>query len=144
LRQQECHPSDHVPGFKLNRILNTIDGNRKYVSTHGDMLNGEDKRYNYSLYERSVKKGNTVSYKLKGRKGYQIFVVVPFTGKQSGLSAFITSEKNNRVNFSCAADGTLTVSYKLRSDQEFAIAINNKGKSNQSFVLINYNSRNND
>jgi hypothetical protein len=144
LREQECRPSDNVHKFKLNRILNRIDGSRKYVSTHGDMLNGEDKRYNYSLYERSVKKGNTVSYKMKGRKGKQIFVIVPFAGKSSGLLASISFEKNSHLPFSISADGTLTVSCKIRPDEEFLISITNKGKQNQSFVLINYNSRNDD
>ena len=57
VRPEECKPSDRVKGFKLNRILFKAEGSRKYVSTHGDMINGEDARFDYSLYERTLGKG---------------------------------------------------------------------------------------
>ena len=84
----ECLPVDRVAGFKLNRILSKVEGNRKFVYTHGDMLNGEDERYNYSLYERSVKAGQKVSYRLKlntgkpFREGYKYEVTIHVFGHQ--------------------------------------------------------------
>lgn len=143
----ECLPVDRVAGFKLNRILSKVEGNRKFVYTHGDMLNGEDERYNYSLYERSVKAGQKVSYRLKGREGTQIFVLVPFHGEQSGLGGEIQLEQETPVSFQ-EEDGSYRdvlsarlVSSKLTREKEIVLTVRNGSSENQSFVLINYNSR---
>lgn len=143
----ECLPADRVAGFKLNRILSKAEGNRKFVYTHGDMLNGEDERYNYSLYERSVKAGQKVSYRLKGREGTQIFVLVPFHGEQSGLSGEIQLEEEAPVAFQVeegAERDVLSarfVSSVLTREKEIVLTVRNGSRENQSFVLINYNSR---
>jgi len=143
----ECLPIDKVPGFKLNRILSKAEGNRKFVYTHGDMLNGEDERYNYSLYERSVKAGQNVSYRLKGREGTQIFVLVPFHGEQSGLSGEIQLEEEAPVAFQVEEGAEWDVlsvrfvSSVLTREKEIVLTVRNGSSENQSFVLINYNSR---
>ena len=143
----ECLPVDRVAGFKLNRILSKVEGNRKFVYTHGDMLNGEDERYNYSLYERSVKAGQNVSYRLKGREGTQIFVLIPFHGEQSGLSGEIQLEQEDPVVFQLENEtdrdvmSARIVSSELTREKEIVLTIRNGSSENQSFVLINYNSR---
>ena len=143
----ECLPVDRVAGFKLNRILSKVEGSRKFVYTHGDMLNGEDERYNYSLYERSVKAGQNVSYRLKGREGTQIFVLIPFHGEQSGLSGEIQLEQEDPVVFQLENEtdrdvmSARIVSSELTREKEVVLTIRNGSSENQSFVLINYNSR---
>ena len=143
----ECLPVDRVAGFKLNRILSKAEGNRKFVYTHGDMLNGEDERYNYSLYERSVKAGQKVNYRLKGREGTQIFVLIPFHGEQSGLSGEIQLEQEAPVVFQLENEtdrdvmSARIVSSELTREKEIVLTVRNGRSENQSFVLINYNSR---
>ena len=44
LQSSECPPSERIGRFKLNRILSRADAGRKYVSAHGNMLNGEEAR----------------------------------------------------------------------------------------------------
>lgn len=143
LQEGECRPADNVPGFKLNRLLSKVDADRKYVSTHGDMLNGEDERYNYSLYERAVKSGAEVIYTLQGREGEQVFVIVPFVGEKSGLSASLEIEGYEPAAFS-ETDGTLRAecrSVRLTRDQKVRIVVKNGSDSDRSFVLINHNTR---
>lgn len=142
----ECLPVDKVPGFKLNRILSKAEGNRKYVYTHGDMLNGEDERYNYSLYERSVKAGLEVTYKLKGREGGQTFVLIPYGGKGANLSGCIMLDDGMKIGFSPEIqDGGILVAYCessiLTRDKVFSVTIKNGSSQNQSFVIINHNTR---
>lgn len=144
LKAQECKPAEISKRFKLNRILSTVDNSRKYVATHGDMLNGEDERYNYSLYERSVKAKATVSYTLKGREGRQTFVIVPYVDKNSGLTATIQFANGKSAKFQAQADGTLVYAGNdastVRSDV-ITITVKNASSSNQAFVLLNHNSR---
>lgn len=145
LKKQECRPTEVGKRFKLNRILSTVDNGRKYVSTHGDMLNGEDERYNYSLYERSVKAKTTVEYTIKGREGKQTFVIVPYLESGSGLCATITLGNGQKENFSTDKDGLLLYSSNMSSlkrEDIIKITVTNKSASNQSFVLLNHNSRN--
>lgn len=145
-QKTECLPADKVPGFKLNRILSKAEGSRKYVYTHGDMLNGEDERYNYSLYERSVKAGQEVTYKLRGREGAQTFVIVPYRGNLANLSAYITLDGGQIINlvWDGQDDGVLVAHCKsslLTRDKVFAITVKNGSTENQSFVIINHNTR---
>lgn len=145
LKKQECRPSEIEKRFKLNRILSTVDNSRKYVATHGDMLNGEDERYDYSLYERSVKAKATVEYTLKGREGKQTFIIIPYMGKGSGLNATISFANGSKANFTTDKDGSLFYTgntTSLKREDIIKIAITNNSATNQSFVLLNHNSRN--
>ena len=137
----ECHPYDQVPGFKLNRLLTLVAGDRKYVSVHGDMLNGEDKRFHYSLYERSVHAGKTVCYELRGRVGCQWFVIVPFSMDSSALSATVTLPGQAPQPFTDAGNGVKAVyleSPELTREQIVTITVSG-GAVDQAFVLLNHN-----
>lgn len=146
LQEQECQPSDKVPGFKLNRILSQVEGSRKYVTTHGDMVNGADKRFDYSLYERKLKAGKTVEYKLHGREGMQTFVIVPFNpSAQFNVTILTENGKEVKVVKSPKSDdGTVMVTWSQETptvNQKFVVRVTNKTNSNQAFVIINHNSR---
>lgn len=140
--RKECKASEKVPGFKLNRILSKVNGNRKYVSTHGDMVNGEDFRYDYSLYERAIKGKTEVKYQLKGREGKQVFVIVPFN---ASAKINVTIECNGKsVSGKRNPDGSVIVSWCKdvpSRTQTFILSIRNNDSSSQSFVIINHNTR---
>lgn len=139
---KECKASEKVPGFKLNRILSKVNGGSKYVSTHGDMVNGEDTRYDYSLYERALKAKTEIKYQLKGREGKQTFVIVPFN---TSAKFDVAIECNGRIiSGTPNPDGTIVVSWGEgvpTKAQEFSLHIKNKTGSSQSFVIINHNTR---
>lgn len=140
LQKSECRPSDNVPGFKLNRILVNAERNRKHVSTHGDMLNGEDSRFHYSLYERSLKKGGKATYTLRGRSGVQTFILVPFLPQKGCLTATI----NGKVYKQDQSDGTMICpvsSNMIKSDEKVTITVENKSGGPLAFAIINHNSR---
>lgn len=140
LQSSECPPSERIGRFKLNRILSRADAGRKYVSAHGNMLNGEDARYNYSLYERSVRGNSEVTYRFKGREGIQTFVLVPFESGNA-LSAVLEAEGMESVPF--VTDGDLLVaefsSGELSRDRVLSITVTNSSAAGLSFVLLNHN-----
>lgn len=141
LKSQECKPTDNVPSFKLNRILNKAESGRRYVSQRGDFLNGEDPRYCYSLFERSVKADSMVTYTLKGRVGAQTFVIIPFD-----------ADANLSVEFSSPdvffAEVKKTVGMSVfrsdagqKADSHITINVKNLDNTNHSFAIINHNAR---
>lgn len=139
----ECAPYDHIPYFRLNRLLNQIAIERKPTYVHGDMLNGEKENYDFSLYERSVHAGASVSYTVRGREGKQCFAIVPYDKDGGDLSVTI------------AVPGTVPVSPQLSERgiwivflDDSAIELNTPltisvkgGKKDQSFVILNHNTR---
>lgn len=144
LRDEECPFSDkQLKSFKFNSILNTVDRRRKPVTTHGDGLNGEDIRYNYSLYERSVRAGKTVSYELKGRVGAQTFVIVPFNGEAATITANVEIDGKTIEFKESNIPGVLTANYEgsLIKTDRFTIQVKNGSKVGQAFVIINHNTR---
>lgn len=144
LLEGECRRSENVNCFMLNSILTRVNANRKFVTTHDYGLNGEDKRYRYSLYERSIKSCNSVTYQLSGREGNQTFVIVPFDKKGCGISAYLDI-LGEHIDF--VEDKTLGIlvanfiSDKLQYNNFIKLNVMNNSKIGQSFILINYNSR---
>lgn len=141
-QEGECPPYDDVPYFGLNRLLSHIAVERKQLHVHGDFLNGENESYAYSLYERSVKSGATVSYTVKGREGRQWFVIIPYDKVNNGLSASIRVKGESPVPFTKSENGILTVYLdNPRLDILVPLTITVQGTRDQSFVLLNHNTR---
>lgn len=140
-REGECKPGE-ATRFELNAMLSAIGRERKYVTTHGDMLNGEDPRYDYSLYEHAVYAGQTVTYTLKGREGRQWFVIVPY--QENGIKeASLQVDGEAPRLFQSGENGTLVLylnTPKLQRNQTLTLKVSG-GASNQSFVILNHNSR---
>lgn len=129
--------------FKLNPILNRCSGYDQKV-VRGDFLNGNSPNYNYSLIERSVKKGCSVSYEMSYREGKQIFVVMPYEKNKGSLQvkAFLNG-RTTGMSFS-DKDGNLILSINedIKLSDTIRLVISNFSDSNMPFVIINYNSRN--
>lgn len=138
LKDTECKPSEKTPGFKLNRILISVARGRKYVSTKGEMLNGEDERYHYSLYERSLKKKSEATYRLRNRSGKQTFVIVPFNKQKGNLTVMVNGKKPSSTKET--EDGTLICNF-VANGSEISLTVKNHSINPMSFVIINYNSR---
>lgn len=142
-RNGECTTSDAVATFGINSLGFRIS---KYhggvVNAGGRFNNGQDARYNYSFIEITVKRGCSVSYDITGREGQQLFAVVPYHQD----TAFEVSAKKGDANFGTTerrADGVqfLTLSERVNRSDTFRLTIQNNSDQNQSFVIINHNSR---
>ena len=68
--------------FKLNQVVAYVYKSQNIqLESKSNMLNGNEVGINYSLIEKSVKKGGKVTYQLVGRNGKQDFVIVPYNDK---------------------------------------------------------------
>lgn len=137
----ECRVTDRVPGFRLNAVMTNAENAQRYQTTTGNHLNGADTRFNYSLYEKTLKAGKTVSYTLNGRQGDQTFLLIPYKTDKVGLQAEGRSGSENfkavRLN-----DGTIKLTGKVAKGNPVRLTVSNTGNENLSYVVINYNARN--
>lgn len=142
LQEGECRPSVKIPRFGLNKMLTQIGSERKYVAERGDMLNGADERYNFSLFERSIHAGQSARYALQGREGRQWFVIVPMSAKDA-LSATLQLSGQEPLPFERQGDGILVLwldSPGLSREQTLTLTVSG-GRSDQAFVILNHNTR---
>ena len=130
--------------FKLNNILTTCSGYDKCMAS-GDFLNGNDPNFKYSLIERGIKKGCTVKYEMKCRKGKQTFVVMPYDAQKADqveLEAFVNGKS---VGKGQAKDGNIIIDINRNIDEADTIRLEiaNKSDVNMPVVIINHNTRTN-
>lgn len=126
--------------FRINTIMYNAERSRQQVSTQGNFLSGEDERYNYSLYEKALKAGKSVTFHLKKRMGRQTFVIVPFKDKAAKMSASVSIGGKTEMG----TDGTIVITCdgkSLTNGSVIDVTITNGSNADQSFVLLNHNTR---
>lgn len=138
-RSVECRASDRVPGFRLNSILTNAENNERYQTTTGNHLNGADMRYNYSLFEKTLKYGKTASFELPQRWGEQVIIIVPFN-PQAKISA-VASSGDQEFAVTQSGNGILKLTGSVVRGQALNLRVTNDSDENISYVIINYNSR---
>lgn len=136
-KDTEFSPSNKTQSFKLNRAMNAATSKRKIIIAKGEMLSGEDSRFNYSLIERFLKKNNSASYTLRKREGRQIFVFVPLSKKKGSLTV---SVKGKSPSIRESSDGIVTCSFDNK-EEDVVLTVTNRSGDKMPFVIINHNSR---
>lgn len=140
----ECRLTDRtVNWFRLNNILNTIEITRVgNDDIKGDFLNGENPNFRYSLLEKSVKNGSSVKYRIRGRSGKQVFVLMPFNPSDSGNISMSLYKGDSQISAGeMDSKGNLFMEYtgSLTPDEELVLVISNHGVKNIAMVLFNHN-----
>ena len=128
--------------FKLNTILNDCSGyNKKMV--RGDFLNGNDPNYDYSLTERGIKKGCTVSYEMKYREGRQTFVVMTYKKMdwKIEVKAFLNDKPVGETYTDDEGNIHLSINANVKLSDKLRLVITNHSDENMSVVIINHNTR---
>jgi hypothetical protein len=128
--------------FKLNKIHNELSGHDKKMLL-GEMLNGNDTRYNYSMTERGIKAGRTVSYELTHRVGRQTFVVMPYRKGCTDLEVKMFRNGHDIGHPTRDADGNIIVNIteNIQDEDMLRLDITNQGTKNMPVVIINHNTR---
>ncbi|MBO4906952.1 MAG: hypothetical protein J5486_07970 [Bacteroidaceae bacterium] len=142
-RKGECTINDDVQTLGINDIGDRILKYRGGVTnTGGRFRNGQDKRYNYSFIEVTARKGASVKYEITGREGAQYFAVVPFSS-QTAYTPSLTLNGKPLGTLSKAANGVsyIKVDRAVQLKDKMYLKIENKSGANASFVILNYNSR---
>lgn len=134
-----CGLRDRVKRTGINDIALQAEHKRGTVARSADLFcNGNDPKYNYSLYEVKVKAGQTVESRLSHRKGQQYFLIMPYS---SGLNVEITC-RDSKVPCTRHKDGSMsfTIRKPLQESETIGIRIINRTDGHLSAVIINHNS----
>lgn len=136
----ECSTKDIVDTFGLNDLgFSILKRHGGVTNAGGRFRDGRDPRYKYSLIEITVKKDASVNYRIDGRKGEQVFAIVPFE-ENAGFTASIPQAETFTEKGVCY----IRLRQALKKNDSFTLTIKNQSGKNMSFALINYNSRNNE
>lgn len=138
-RNVECKASERVPGFRLNSALTNAENKERYQSTTGNHLNGADIRYNYSLFEKTLKAGKTASFALPQRWGEQVIIIIPFN-PQSKIEASANGGGKD-LKATSGGNGSLKLTGSVVKGKPLNLTVTNKSGENISYVILNYNSR---
>lgn len=150
-RKNDCVLNNTVVEYcGINRMLNTLKRNQSgkiLQNTGRGLLDGADKRFNYSIYEKGIRKGCTATYQLSGRYGKQVFAIIPYDSAQPYQVKLSVKGKDTYVPVSKDAKGiTYYVINMVDAPQEGEILIleitNKDLRKNRSFVVVNHNYRN--
>lgn len=136
-----CGLRDRVKRTGLNDIALQAEHQRGTVAKSTDLFcNGNDPRYNYSLFEAKIKAGTCMKSRLSHRKGKQYFLVIPFDGPE-GLTIEIRY-RDEQVRPSALQDGSLAyvIDSPVMENEVIEISVYNSSSYNRSFVIINNNS----
>ena len=104
------------------------------------MLHGEDPRYEFSLFERSVHAGSQTSFELRKRQGRQWFVIVPYSGP-GALTATLSVDGGEPLAFTQQDDGSLVLflDQVIQADQVLSLSVT--GLRSDAYVILNHNMR---
>ena len=129
--------------FKLNQVIAYVYKKQNHLlESKSAMLNGNEKDIHYSLIEKSLKRGGKVTYQIKGRKGEQDFMFVPYNPKSKFVvTMYVDGMIAERRE---GTDACLIHLKPLSSKQTITFSINYlDDKANkdlvESFAILNYN-----
>ena len=138
-RNVECRASERVPGFRLNSALTNAESKERYQTTTGNHLNGADIRYNYSLFEKTLKAEKSATFSLPQRWGEQVIIIIPFN-PQSKIEATANGGDKDFIS-TPSGNGSLKLTGTVDKGKPLNLTITNKSGENISYVILNYNSR---
>lgn len=138
-RNVECRASDRIPGFRLNSALTNAESKERYQTSTGNHLNGADIRYNYSLFEKTLKTARTATFFLPQRWGEQVLIIIPFN-PQSKIEATANGGDNDFIA-TPNGNGSLKLTGTVVKGKPLNLTITNKSDEDISYVILNYNSR---
>ena len=147
-RDNDCPlVSDQIKSFGVNRIVTGLKNGRRIQNSEKQLLDGSDGKYNYSLYEKGIKKGCTSTATLTGRYGKQVFLIIPYTPNQPYSTEL---RKNDGTLYTPIGKDAQGITYYVidtadgpSEGETLTLQITNSNmKQNASFVIINHNYRN--
>lgn len=126
-----------VKKFKMNQLV-TYVYNRQNIGmvSKGDYFNSTEKGIYYSAIEKTVKKGNIVTYRLTGHVGKQEFVFIAFNPKTRFTAKVNGKQAEGKVG---ANDVCWVTIPQVHKEDVIVISIANNSPTNESFVILNHN-----
>jgi hypothetical protein len=144
--KNDCKPiSSEVKRFGVNIIVSELKNGRRIQLSNRELLDGSDERFDFSMFEKCIKKNSTATYKMTGRYGKQVFLVIPYRsgnkyscslqfGERAPLKPDIIDKNGISYFFIDANEGP-------SPEETTTLKITNKKNGNASFVIMNHNYR---
>ena len=136
-----------VESFGVNRMVTELKKGGFIQNPIRELLNGSDPRFDYSLFEKGIKKGSTATYTMTGRSGRQVFLIIPYSANQP--YAVELRKKDGTIFPAKGKDAngityfSVATQYGPGAGEPLTLEISNKDPNNNaSFVIINHNYRN--
>lgn len=145
-KANECKITEKVSKFGINDVAWKIFTNRDGAYNDGGVFcNGADPRYDYSVYEKSLKGGSAVSYEVTKRNGKQIFAFFPCR-KASKFAYSVKvkrGETENEVDDTVVENGItyFIINEALTASDIITITIQNNNNTGEAVAIANYNSK---
>lgn len=121
--------------FKANQLVTYVHRRQNTgLVSKGEFFSSTEKDVHYSVIEKSIKKGHTASYTLKGHIGDQELVFISYNPK-TRFSVTVNEKPASKTG-----DGILTCRLPhVGKNDIIKISIHNEGSSDESFVILNHN-----
>ena len=145
--KNDCKPiSSKVKRLGVNIIVSELkNGNRVQLSNR-ELLDGSDENFAFSMFEKCINKKATATYKMTGRHGKQVFMIIPY---RSGNKYSCSLQFGNREPLKPASIDNNGISYYFIDTEDgpkpgdtITLTITNGRDENASFVIMNHNHRN--
>lgn len=121
--------------FKANQLVTYVHSRQNVgLASKGEFFTSTEKDVHYSAIEKSIKKGHTATYTLKGHMGDQEFVFISYNPKTK-FSVTVNDKPATTIG-----EGVQTISLpNVMREDIIEFSITNEGPSDDSFVILNHN-----
>lgn len=124
--------------FMMNQIVTYVYSRQNTVMvSKGDFFNSTETDIYYSVIEKKVKKGLSVTYSITGHAGNQEFMFVPFHSNAK-YEVYVSATHIEPKKGISKNDGIQYVNLGKVTKQD-SITFTIKSSANESFVILNYN-----
>lgn len=125
--------------FGINRLVNGLKDGDRVQSTGKDFKNGADSRFGYAVIEKGVRQGKMAQYRMTGRQGKQVFLILPFDTGQKYHAALVWNGRRYRGIEK--EDGMVLLLLPedagLSNYDTLVLELSNDGDADAAFILIN-------
>ena len=137
-RDENEYKGKDIHKFKLNQLVTYVYGRQNVgMVSKGDYFNSREKGIYYSMIEKNIERGKTVSYTITGHQGNQEIVIIPFVASTQYTATINGKKAENK------GDG-VQYAYigKVTPQTQITVSITSNGSNKEvydSFVILNYN-----
>lgn len=128
--------------FHINgAVERSFDTRRGVVTSKGEFYNSLMPGVNYSMIEKTLAPGATLTYKLVGHKGNQRFVIIPYESSRKVLDFGIAVNGEERRLEQDRTNICRIEIPALTATDIITISATNSDSAPQAFVIINNNTK---
>ena len=148
--KNDCKPiSSKVKRLGVNVIVSELKNGNRIQFSNRELLNGSNKNFAFSMFEKCIMKNATATYRITGRHGKQVFMIIPYrSGNKYSCTLQFSNEKQLKPVMKPVTKDKNGISYYFIETENgpepgdtITLTITNEKNENASFVIMNHNYR---